>query len=328
MKKNTKNTKTVSTKNTMEVKTMTKSTTNNTEKMTAEQVTDRIIFEALDNPERVERWVRAWTIGDYYRSRHGKDYSAYNKMLLAMQGAPEGEYLTHKQVLAEGGDIRKERNIDWYYVIGNFTKDRILKDKDGNALLDKDGNERHYTTYHAKYYKVCNAEDAGLKNKKKHTEQTTLTEDDLVNFADDVINAYVEREGIAFKNKSNSARAYYNIATDTVRIPRIQQYKVVSEYYSTAFHELTHSTGPRRKRDFGSGYGKVKYSKEELIAESGSALALARLGLSTENTFINTIAYIKGWLKTADKNDKTKRNTLCAAITSAESAVKLIFEGK
>lgn len=333
MKKNTTSKNTKNTNTTAMRKDTTMKKNMDTNKMNAEQITDSIIFEALDNEERVESWFKAWTESDYYVSRHGREYSAYNKMLLAMQGAPTGEYLTKKQALAEHGDIRKEKNIQWFKVIGNFPKDHIKKDAEGNAVLDKDGKEQHFTTYHAKYYKVCNAEDAGLKNKRKRTEEKpTLTEDDFVVFADNIINEYITREGVKFKNRSTSNVAYYSPMDDIVRIPRIEQYKEVTEYYSVAFHELTHSTGHwNRRHRFEKGTGKFgskDYSKEELVAESGAVLALARLGIATREAFINSIAYIKGWLKKADKNENTKRNTLFASITSAESAVRLIFEGK
>ena len=62
-----------------------------------------------------------------------------------------------------------------------------------------------------------------------------------------------------------------------------------------------------------SHFGRANYSKEELIAEFGSAFLCAHAGI--DNTLDNSAAYIAGWLK-ALKDD----NHL--AITAASAAQK------
>ena len=61
------------------------------------------------------------------------------------------------------------------------------------------------------------------------------------------------------------ARAWYRPANDTIGMPSRQAFGSAEEYYSTLFHELTHSTGHPSRITFGSD----SYSKEELIAEMG-----------------------------------------------------------
>ena len=56
-------------------------------------------------------------------------------------------------------------------------------------------------------------------------------------------------------------------------------------YYATIFHELTHSTGhPSRVGREGietlNGFGSDSYSREELIAEMGSAMLCGVTGIA------------------------------------------------
>ena len=72
------------------------------------------------------------------------------------------------------------------------------------------------------------------------------------------------------------------------------------EYYSTLFHELTHSTGhPSRIRREGieklNTFGSESYSKEELIAEMGAAMLAGVTGIERK-TLANSAAYLKSWI--------------------------------
>ena len=126
---------------------------------------------------------------------------------------------------------------------------------------------------------------------------------------------------------TESDKAYYQPGTDTVTVPQLSQYKQQEEYYSTLFHELTHSTGHRSRLDRLTdiaAFGSEQYSKEELIAELGSAFLVNHCGLETENSFRNSAGYIQGWLK-ALKDDK---RLIISAAGAAEKAVNLILNRK
>lgn len=328
--KNTKNTNTTATrKDTTMKKNM------NTNKKTFSDCTDedikkRITSETFDKKNFALRWLRAWNSPDFYVSRRKRYYSPYNRFYLAVQEAPEGEYATFDDIVKEGGNLKGKHG---YKVTQSWTIDIQQKDKDGNIILNDDGTPKTFPKPSGNFITVFNVEECGLKPKHERViNAPKLTETDLVAVAETTIDEYVKSSGIKFKNKSTSAEAYYSPSTDTVRVPRVQQYNAVSEYYSTAFHELIHSTGhPTRRHRFeitASKFGSKDYSKEELVAESGAVLALARLGLATEETFMNSIAYLINWLKSADRNDGTKRNTLFAALQSANSAVNMIFAEK
>ena len=107
----------------------------------------------------------------------------------------------------------------------------------------------------------------------------------------------------------------------------MEQFDSTAEYYGTAYHEATHSTGHATRLNRFTGdaaaaaFGSESYSKEELVAEIGSACCLHELGLETPSSFKNSAAYIQSWLRVL-KDDK---RMIISAAARAEKAVKLIF---
>ena len=104
----------------------------------------------------------------------------------------------------------------------------------------------------------------------------------------------------------------------------MQQFTAAAEYYSTVFHELTHSTGHKSRLDRlekTAFFGSDAYSKEELIAEIGAATLVNHVRLETPTSFKNNAAYIQNWLQVL-KNDK---RFIVSAAGKAEKAVNLIL---
>ena len=117
---------------------------------------------------------------------------------------------------------------------------------------------------------------------------------------------------------------YYTPFTDRVVLPCIEQFAETAEYYSTAFHELTHSTGHAsrlNRLEKTAFFGSEAYSKEELIAEIGAATLVNAAGLETSSSFRNSAAYVQNWLKVL-KDDK---RFIISAAGKAEKAVALIL---
>jgi len=95
----------------------------------------------------------------------------------------------------------------------------------------------------------------------------------------------------------------------------------MEERYSTAFHELAHSTGHQRRLDrlrTTARFGNESYSKEELVAEITATALMSYTGLETKGTFRNSTAYIQNWL-TALRKDKRM-------IVSASGAASKAFD--
>ena len=172
-----------------------------------------------------------------------------------------------------------------------------------------------------RYYNVFHIDQCEGLNAKHMPELPATAKPDET--AENMIAAYAQRSGVTIKHQE-SDRAFYRPSNDTVVLPLLAQCAETSEYYSTAFHELTHSTGhsTRLNRLEKTAYfGSEAYSKEELIAEIGASALVNHAGLETSASFRNSAAYIQNWLKVL-RDDK---RFIVSASGKAEKAVNLIL---
>ena len=115
---------------------------------------------------------------------------------------------------------------------------------------------------------------------------------------------------------------------DMIQLPLFEQFKDSNEYYSTAFHESVHSTmkesrcnrAEERKNKL-VAFGSEEYSKEELVAELGSASLMNIIGIETKKSFKNSTAYFQSWIRVL-KNDV---KFIVSASSKAEKAVNYIL---
>lgn len=269
-------------------------------------VTDRIIEELQKGNIP---WEKPWTgvrSGAFNRISK-KPYSLLNQMLLKH----EGEYATFKQWSELGGKIRKgeksEIVVFWKIFEKEEINDKGEKEKVAIPLL------RYINVFHI-------SQVEGVEPLKQPFNEVTPIEE-----ADKIIIDYVTREHITFEEKA-SDKAFYSPSRDCVVVPIKEQYKHINEYYSTTFHELTHSTGhpsrlDRLKTGAVAAFGSETYSKEELVAEIGSATILNTLGIETAKTFRNSAAYIQNWLHVLQNDNKF----IVSAASKAEKAVAYIL---
>ena len=274
-------------------------------------ITDRIIEEMSKG---IIPWQKPWhgAVDGAVSYETGRPYSFLNQCLL---GRP-GEWLTFNQIKKLGGKIMKGAKSG----IVTFVKTYVKKGK-GEVIEGEDAKDE--MGFVLRYYNVFHIDDCeGIPTKiKKEREQSDLKPIEL---ADKVANEYGEREDTLKMEIKLSNRAYYSPATDTVVVPQLDQYDAVEEFYSTMFHELVHSTGVSKRCDRGlnkvSSKHSDEYSREELVAEMGSAMILNQLGIDNEKAFKNSVAYLQSWLS-ALKNDN---RMIVWAASKAEKAVKYI----
>ena len=117
-------------------------------------------------------------------------------------------------------------------------------------------------------------------------------------------------------------RAFYQPATDMIRLPARADFINPEAFYSTALHEMTHSTGhaSRLDRDFSGRFGTEAYAFEELIAELGSAFLNAELGILGA-TLPDHAHYLASWIRIL-KGDKRAIFTAAAAASKAAAFIK------
>lgn len=271
-----------------------------------EMVTARIIAE-LEKGNIP--WEKPWTgtqTGAFNRISK-KPYSLINQMLLLHTG----EYATFKQWADLGGHVRKGEKSEIVVFWKILEKEETDKDT-GEKEIRKIPMLRYYNVFHI-------SQVEGVKPLVKPFEEVKPIEE-----ADRVIADYVKRENIDFEECASN-QAYYSPSFDRVVVPMKQQYKNINEYYSTTFHEMTHSTGHKNRLNrlqtgAVAAFGSETYSKEELVAEIGSASLMNLLGIETPKTFRNSTAYIQSWLKVLRNDNKF----IVSASSKAEKAVNYL----
>ena len=95
------------------------------------------------------------------------------------------------------------------------------------------------------------------------------------------------------------------------------------EYYSTALHEMAHSTGtePRLNRGSHEKFGDAKYAKEELVAELTAAMVGNSMGFD-KRILDNNAAYLDGWISTLKENPKF----IVSVIADVNKAANMVLE--
>lgn len=306
-----------------------------------EIITEKIINKMQ---EGIIPWAKPWErvrtytftqIEDFrpaYSYSTGKPYDIINQMLL---GYTEGEYATFNQIAKAGGKVKKGEKSE--IVCGWIVENKQKQDADGKPMVDEDGNALTEKTFGLRFYHVFNiltqCEDIKPKHDwtkvekpkpKKVTKTTGKKAVKLVDSAEAIIKRYLDSKDAPTMHIIESDEAFYRPSDDSVTIPLPTQFKgVIEAYYSTAFHELTHSTGKdtRLDRQIKNVFGNHEYSKEELVAEIGSCFLMSAAGLDCEKTFNNSVAYLQNWLEVL-KNDP---KMIIFASAQAEKAVNYIL---
>jgi len=266
------------------------------------EVTNRIISQM---EQGIIPWQKPWVASGQAISRStGKAYSLLNQMLLGRGG----EYVTFNQCRQEGGKVKKGEKASMV-VFWKFIEQE-----------DEETGEKKQVPF-LRYYNVFHIDQCeGLEAKRLPSLPQTANADDA---AENIIASYVQRSGVRVKHQEGD-RAFYQPSSDSITLPLLAQFAETAEYYSTAFHELTHSTGHStrlNRLEKVAFFGSEAYSKEELVAEIGAAALVNHAGLETANSFRNSAAYVQNWLKVL-RDDK---RFIVSAAGKAEKAVSLIL---
>ena len=275
-------------------------------------VTDRII-EQLENG--IIPWEKPWTglrSGAFNRVSK-KSYSLLNQMLLKH----EGEYATFKQWQDLGGHIRKGEKSE----IIVFWKVLPVEEEqeDGTKTVKQIPLLRYINVFHI-------SQIEGVEPLPKEE----LNDIEPIEQAEEILMDYLTREHIKVEHVAGN-KAYYSPALDMIHLPLFEQFTNAEEYYSTAFHESVHSTmkesrcnREEERKGKIAAFGSEEYSKEELIAEIGSANLMNIIGIETRKSFRNNAAYIQNWLSVL-KNDV---KFIVSAASKAEKAVNYILNAE
>lgn len=274
-----------------------------------EKITDQIIkmLEGGTIPWR-KPWNAAGSVPTSLSS--GKPYRGMNQMILGMTALIEGysspHWGTYRQIEAQGGQVRK----------GQRSTSVILWKPIEKVNDEGEKVKRFFMTT----FSIFNAEQADWPNGAPTVPE--MADHDPIAEAEAIVAGYLA-DGPTFSHGGD--RAFYSPSLDAIRIPEMGTFVSVAGYYSTLFHEMTHSTGHalRLNRDGvteGHRFGDADYSKEELVAEMGAAFLCAAVGIDPDENLNNSAAYIKNWLSVLNDDPKM----VVEAASKAQKAADLI----
>jgi len=258
-----------------------------------QEVTDQIV-EALE--AGADAWSKCWKSTMPQNGITGRQYNGINVLLLWMAanrgGFGSSDWMTYRQAAAAGGQVKKgERGTT---VV--FYKKRTITEK------DESGEDVKKDVPVLKAFTVFNREQIeGLP-------EAEAVEVDRVENGE----AIIAGSGAVFLHGEPA----YIPSKDVITMPKAAAFDSPQHYYATAFHELTHWTGCKKRmdRNLSGRFGDSSYAAEELIAEIGSAFLCARVGIQGE---LRHAGYVQNWLKVL-KNDK--RAVFAAASHASKAA--------
>ena len=251
-----------------------------------ERVTQEII-EALETHNSL--WSKEWTGGMPASADTKKPYNGINLLILSIKAMVKGYksnyWITMNQCNKLGGRINKgeKSTLVTYYSPIKFEN-------------KEEGTEK--TVPLLKSYLVWNIEQTSLKDHEKFKLEENKEIDKTL--CSKEIDLLLHEANLDVPiNHIRQGRAYYTPSLDTITMPEVTQFSNYHAYYSTVLHELTHSTGHKKRldRDLKNSFGSNEYAFEELVAEISTMFLLKHYSIDNSSIKDNNLSYIKSWLK-------------------------------
>ena len=309
-----------------------------------DEIADRII-ELLDKGE-LPPWEKGWRnskSGDPVNALTMKPYRGINRWLTLItqqsMGYDDPRWLTYRQAEGLGGHVRKGEKstsiIFWKQVPFRQSEDGDQAQNQAHANNGSNGknanngsppDESRTRTYPMlRSYRVFNVEQT-QDCKVKPLPPAETTSHDPIELAEAIIAGMPNPPEMEFYENANYV-PHYQPATDVIRVPRMDRYLNLEDYYNTVFHELTHATGHSKRLDRFSLDANADdlhaYGREELTAAMGSAMLAAHAGIDAE-LVERDASYIRHWRDTINAD----KPMIIRSATLAQKAVDLILGEK
>lgn len=246
-------------------------------------ITDAVLDRLLRGD--VPPWRRTWAGQDIPRNLlSGKAYRGINVFLLLLQGFTSPFWLTFKQAK----EFKVPKGAPAPHVRKGEKGSKIIFWK----MLQKTEGDKVTTWPLLRSYTVFNVEQCeGIPVPPQKGECSN--NEDPIPACEAIVQGFpLPRPEIC------PGHPHYKPSFDSIGMPPMQSFSSAAEYYSTLFHELSHSTGHQDRLDRGIMdcpiFGSNEYSKEELVAEFSASFLCAHAGISPR-VIENQTAYIKGW---------------------------------
>lgn len=281
--------------------------TNDSKKTVADLITD-LIIEKLE--AGVVPWRKPWNGSNNVPKNIFtlKNYRGVNAFILGCCDHALPYFATFNQVVDHKGTIRKSaKSIPICFYSMKETEDRVTGEDVVIPIL--------------RYYRVFNISD--IEGIPVPVMEEVTRDFNPIEEAERIVAGMPCRPDI----KHVQAKAFYSPSLDYINMPETKLFHSDEEYYSTLFHELTHSTGHQSRLNRASvvktaHFGSSEYSKEELIAEMGASFLSAEAGIINA-TIDNSASYIRGWISALKSQDN--KGLVITAASAAQKATDYIL---
>jgi len=255
-------------------------------------------------------WHKPWnatTEGELHNLFTGHVYQGINVLLLGMQPYNRPSWCTFLQAKAHGGSVRKGEHGTPILKVGGYRR-------------EGENGEEHVGRF-LKMYTVFNIAQVDGLEPPAWPRLGPLAFQPIAR-CEQLVAAIPTPPFI----RHGASAAYYQPRPDVLSMPDPARFESAEEYYSTLFHELTHSTGHEARLNRPTlaeavRFGSTNYSKEELVAEMGAAFLCGLCGIANR-TVDQSAAYMQGWLRRL-RQDKT---LLVAAAAQAQRAANWLTQ--
>lgn len=296
----------------------------------------------------------------------GNGYRGINRVLLSLSGRSSNLWLTYQQAAAKGWSVRKgEKGTMIVKVVEFDREDRGSRGgldsggagnaggsggsgrnrNQGNRCRDQGGGggrggqteggskeqgDQDRKSFALRRYFVFNAEQIeGMP--QPEAEVTNDKPFDVAEKAEAVIEAMKERTGLLVIHGGD--QAFYSPKLDEVRVPAKKTFRSEYDYFSTIFHEFSHSTLHEKRLNrtnaISQKWGDSAYALEELRAEIASAILSDSTGLSARCSpesmkahVENHSAYLRSWIKAIERDPMA----VISAAKDAEAMAEYVLE--
>ena len=271
-------------------------------------VTDRIIrlLEAGTVP-----WNQPWK-GQHQWPQNfvsRKVYRGINLFLLNAARYPSSFWLTFRQVQSLGGTVKKgERSFPVVFW----------------KVFKEEGNAEARSIPFLRYYSVFNVAQCEGITVPTLPPVYVNPQFQPIDQCEQLVAGMPKPPTI----QHQGARACYSPPLDTITMPEAKLFESNESYYCTLFHELTHATGHvsrlnRKEIAEPNRFGSDPYSREELVAEMGSAFLCGHCAIENK-TIHQSASYIQHWLDRL----KEDRKLVVHAAAQAQRACDFILDTK
>ena len=296
----------------------------------------------------------------------GNGYRGINRVLLSLSGRSSNLWLTYQQAAANGWNVRKGEKGTMIVKVVEFNREdrgsRGGPNSGGAGNAGGSGSANNYGSrnrgssgggsgggrggqaeggakeqgdqdrkaFALRRYFVFNAEQIeGMP--QPEAEATSDKPFDVAEKAEAVIQAMKERTGLLVIHGGD--KAFYSPKLDEVRVPVKRSFHSEYDYFSTIFHEFSHSTLHEKRLNrtnaIGQKWGDSAYALEELRAEIASAILSDSTGLSARCSpesmkahVENHSAYLRSWIKAIEKDPMA----VFSAAKDAEAMAEYVLE--